>query len=136
MRGVGICVIKCHEGGGEGVKKCSNLCYVINEWPLTWNFKIWNLKACPSRVEQFWWDWSNNPLIRSTNKNRNFFVWTPEHNRIYFGFSPDCQAWSKAVVVVHIEGRVTVLEDVDKAGPPLGGLGIAQVTVSETCKSN
>ena len=35
MRGVGICVIKCHGGGGEGVKKWSNLCYVINEWPLS-----------------------------------------------------------------------------------------------------
>ena len=33
MRGVGVCVMKCH-GGGEGVKKGSNLRYVINEWPL------------------------------------------------------------------------------------------------------
>ena len=35
MREVGIFVMKCH-GGGEGVKKWSNLCYVIDEQPLTW----------------------------------------------------------------------------------------------------
>ena len=26
--------MKCHTGGGEGVKKWANLRYVINEWPL------------------------------------------------------------------------------------------------------
>ena len=38
MRGVGIFVMKCH--GGEGVKKWSNMRYLINEQPLTCEKKL------------------------------------------------------------------------------------------------